>query len=159
VKTADDLWAQALQQLPANEQATLRDATVGDLHPKCAPTVVAATTTLTPLSATTTTIVGGARALCPEPERLCAAAARKRDECDAKRWRFELHGRTYILRDVAEKVIAWLNTFKQVGDVAVQYDPGHAPLPWAGVRFLLEVGRCPAYTSLRGRSPLGQRHY
>jgi hypothetical protein len=29
--------------------------------------------------------------------------------------------------------------FKQVGDVAVQYDPAHAALPWAGIRFLLQV--------------------
>lgn len=27
----------------------------------------------------------------------------------------------------------------EVGDVAVSYDPGHAALPWALVRFLLKV--------------------
>ena len=26
-----------------------------------------------------------------------------------------------------------------MGDIAVQYDPAHASLPWAGVRLLLEV--------------------
>jgi len=29
--------------------------------------------------------------------------------------------------------------FKAVGDMAMQYDPAHASLTWAGVRFLLRV--------------------
>lgn len=33
----------------------------------------------------------------------------------------------------------WIDHFKEVVDVAVQYDPVHAALPWAGVRFLLQV--------------------
>jgi hypothetical protein len=45
------------------------------------------------------------------------------------------------MRDAAHKVIVWLNLFKQVSDIAAQYDPGHAALPWAGVRFLLEVSK------------------
>lgn len=43
------------------------------------------------------------------------------------------------MRDVFEKVIRWLDTFKQVGDVAVQYDPAHAALPWAAIRLILQV--------------------
>ena len=49
------------------------------------------------------------------------------------------NGKEIVLRDVLEKIIRWLNYFKAVGDAAVQYDPGHAALPWAGVRFLLQV--------------------
>ena len=41
--------------------------------------------------------------------------------------------------DLFCKVIRWINLFKQVGDAAVQYDPVHASLPCAGVRFLLQV--------------------
>jgi hypothetical protein len=33
----------------------------------------------------------------------------------------------------------WVSKFKAVGDMAVQYDPAHAALPWAGVRVLLQV--------------------
>jgi hypothetical protein len=36
-------------------------------------------------------------------EPLCQIAARKKAECDAKSRRFGLHGRTYILRDMANK--------------------------------------------------------
>lgn len=44
-----------------------------------------------------------------------------------------------ILRDHAERIVNWLHKFKEVGDIAVQYDPVHAALPWAGVRFLRQV--------------------
>jgi hypothetical protein len=50
-----------------------------------------------------------------------------------------LQERNIILRDVAEKIVFWLDKFKEVGDVAVNFDPVHAALPWAGVRLLLQV--------------------
>jgi len=45
------------------------------------------------------------------------------------------------LWDEADKVMLWLDRFKQVGDIAVNADPIHAGLPWAGIRLLLEVCR------------------
>lgn len=48
-------------------------------------------------------------------------------------------GENIILRDVFEKIITYVQKFKEVGDVAMQYDPAHAALPWAGVRLLLQV--------------------
>ncbi len=64
-----------------------------------------------------------------------------RDECVAKRWHFRRPdtGETIILRDVFGKIVSWINLFKQIGDSAVQYDPQHAALPWAGIRFVLQV--------------------
>ena len=44
-----------------------------------------------------------------------------------------------IFMDLFSKVVRWIDLFKQVGDMAVQYDPVYATLPWAGVRFLLQV--------------------
>jgi hypothetical protein len=41
--------------------------------------------------------------------------------------------------DLFAKIVKWIDLFKQVWDAAVQYDPVHASLPWAGVRFLLQV--------------------
>lgn len=35
-----------------------------------------------------------------------------------------------IVRDVMEKNVHWVNCFKEVGDNAIQFDPGHAALPW-----------------------------
>ena len=73
---------------------------------------------------------------------LLKTAEEKRQLYLQKRWKFKKsNGEEVILRDVLEKVIVWLQKFKEVGDVAVQYDPSHASLPWAGIRFLLQVIR------------------
>lgn len=67
-------------------------------------------------------------------------AVQKQSYCDDRRWKFELNGRPIILRDVAGKIIVWIDKFKQIGDIAVNFDPVHASLPWAGIRLLLQVG-------------------
>ena len=72
-------------------------------------------------------------------QHLRAAATEKQKDCEDKRWKYELNGRQIILRDVAGKIIAWIDKFKQIGDIAVNFDPVHASLPWAGIRFLLQV--------------------
>ncbi|RDW56499.1 hypothetical protein BP5796_13140 [Coleophoma crateriformis] len=69
-----------------------------------------------------------------------ALTEKSRDECIGKRWRYvRKNGESVMLIDLFSKVIKWLDHFKQIGDIVVQYDPGHAALPWAGVRFLLQV--------------------
>lgn len=68
-----------------------------------------------------------------------AAAKEKQEYCYKKRWAFTFAGRAVTLKDEADKVVRWLNRFKDVGDVAVTVDPVHAGLPWAGIRLLLEV--------------------
>ncbi|SPJ73916.1 uncharacterized protein FTOL_03646 [Fusarium torulosum] len=61
-------------------------------------------------------------------------------ECAAKSWRLRRkNGATVSVRDVLSKVVKWVNHFKEIGDIVVQYDPAHAALPWAGVRFLLQI--------------------
>lgn len=64
------------------------------------------------------------------------------NESIKKRWRVVVPGRTgktIIIRDLLEKITKWLNMFVKVGDAAMQYDPAHAALPWAGLRYLLQV--------------------
>lgn len=46
-----------------------------------------------------------------------------------------------IVRDVLGKMVKWIDHFKKISDIAIQYDPVHAALPWAGVRFLLQVSQ------------------
>ncbi|KAL8707486.1 MAG: hypothetical protein Q9225_007745, partial [Loekoesia sp. 1 TL-2023] len=61
-------------------------------------------------------------------------AQEKRQLCMHKRWKFKrANGDEIIIRDVVEKIVGWLDTFKTVADVAVQFDPVHASLAWAGV--------------------------
>lgn len=66
-------------------------------------------------------------------------AQEKRRLCQRKHWKVTINGKTIVLRDVVEKIIEWLDHFKAIGDVGSQYDPTHAALPWAGVRFVLKV--------------------
>ena len=68
----------------------------------------------------------------------------KRNVCMQKRWKYKkANGDVLILRDIFEKIVTWVSKFKEVGDAAVQYDPSHAALPWAAVRFFLQVGTLP----------------
>ncbi|KAJ9634602.1 hypothetical protein H2199_008885 [Coniosporium tulheliwenetii] len=108
-----DLWTEALHTLSVKEQAAIRN-----LIPPQA-------NSPQPLS----DVIGD----------LCALVEKKRAECEDKRWKFEHNGQQVILRDVADRVIICLDKFKAVGDVAVNYDPSHLSLPWAGVRFILHA--------------------
>lgn len=75
-------------------------------------------------------------------DQLRCAAEEKKNLCLAKRWKYsKKNGETIILRDVIDKIITWIDKFIRIGDCAVQYDPIHAALPWAGVRLLLQVER------------------
>lgn len=62
-----------------------------------------------------------------------------------KRWQLSrTNGKVVNVRDVFGKIAGCIQKFKEVGDNVVQYDPGHAALPWAAVRFVLQVG--PSHT-------------
>ncbi|KAL8726835.1 MAG: hypothetical protein Q9166_006451 [cf. Caloplaca sp. 2 TL-2023] len=68
------------------------------------------------------------------------AAEQKKQLCMQKRWKYtKNNGDVVIVRDLCEKMIKWAHKFKEIGDIAVQYDPTHASLPWAGVRFFLQL--------------------
>lgn len=69
-----------------------------------------------------------------------AVVEEKKQGCLNKRWKYKnSKGEVVILRDVFAKIVTWIDKFKEVGDNAVQYDPGHAALPWAAVRLVLQV--------------------
>ena len=83
------------------------------------------------------------------PDDVLAAVENKKKLCLDKRWKYKRsNGEIVILRDVFEKMVKWVNTFKKIGDVVVQYDPGHAALPWAGVRFFLQVSGSNEFSSI-----------
>lgn len=57
-----------------------------------------------------------------------------------KQWKLKSKdGREIVLRDVFNKITDSINKFKEVGDMLVQYDPAHTAIPWAVVRFVLQV--------------------
>ncbi|KAK2036992.1 hypothetical protein LZ31DRAFT_482286, partial [Colletotrichum somersetense] len=72
--------------------------------------------------------------------QLLAATIEAKQSLDERLWSFKRwDGKKVIVRDVLTKMAKWVNHFKEIGDIAVQYDPVHAALPWAGIRFLLNV--------------------
>ena len=72
------------------------------------------------------------------------AAVEQRDQYKASGAKFTFHGKEIILSDVAEKVIGWVNTFKNIGDIASSFNP-HASLAWSVVKLFIEV-RKPFYS-------------
>lgn len=66
-------------------------------------------------------------------------AEEKRKETEEKAWRIDFGGRRIVIQDVANKIVMWLHAFKGVGDIIAQCDPVHVGLPWAAIRFILQV--------------------
>ena len=54
-------------------------------------------------------------------------------------WKISFRGDEIVLKDIGMKILRWVDNFKQIGDIVVQYDPAYAALPWAGFRILLKV--------------------
>lgn len=48
-----------------------------------------------------------------------------------------------FVRESVEQTVSIINKFLAVGDVAASFDPVHAALPWAAVRFVLVVSFLP----------------
>ncbi|KAL8638503.1 MAG: hypothetical protein Q9228_004347 [Teloschistes exilis] len=68
------------------------------------------------------------------------AAEEKKQLFMQERWKYKKeNGEVVIICDLCEKLIKWVDKFKAIGDVAVQYDPTQAALPWAAVRFFLQL--------------------
>jgi hypothetical protein len=80
-----------------------------------------------------------------------AATEEKKRECLEKRWKYtNRRGEKIVIRDLIDKIIVWVDKFKSAGDMLMQYDSAHAALPWAGIRFFLQlaVDDCQAFGSV-----------
>jgi hypothetical protein len=65
----------------------------------------------------------------------------EREQWLKRRWMIPRANKPPIIpRDKIHQIIFWIERFIQIGDCALKYDPAHAALPWAGVRFVLKVG-------------------
>ncbi|GKZ81649.1 hypothetical protein AnigIFM56816_006170 [Aspergillus niger] len=71
---------------------------------------------------------------------ILVALETQRDRCKRDKWTtISIGGKEIVIRDVCSKIVAYVKKFMEVVDAAVQIDPAHAALPWAGVRFLLQL--------------------
>lgn len=64
------------------------------------------------------------------------AVGEKRNLCRQKMWKFTWDEKEFILRDIADKMITWVNKFK---NSRTQGDPIDLRIPWGLIRYLLEV--------------------
>ncbi|KAH8664515.1 hypothetical protein BX600DRAFT_464581 [Xylariales sp. PMI_506] len=70
-----------------------------------------------------------------------AAVQAKKEESLRKRWKVVVKGRTIIVRDILEKISAWVKKMMAVGDSIVQLDASFtSTLPWAAVKLILQAG-------------------
>jgi hypothetical protein len=72
-------------------------------------------------------------------ENVLDQAVRSRDACRERGLKFKFGEKTFVVRDLADKILSWVEKFKEIGDIAMQHDPGHAALPWAGMRLVLQA--------------------
>lgn len=73
-------------------------------------------------------------------EEIVKAVNDQSDRCLQRRWTVQgRHGRKIVIRDVCAKMASGIKKFVEVVDVAVNYDPVHSALPWAGIRVFLQV--------------------
>ncbi|XRM38240.1 hypothetical protein ABZX51_001673 [Aspergillus tubingensis] len=63
---------------------------------------------------------------------IITAIEMQRDRCKRHKWSTTTIGGKEI-------IIPCMNKFASVVDIVVSYDPVHAALPWAGVRFVLQL--------------------
>jgi len=105
----DDLWGKALQTLKPADQIIIRE---------------------TSTSTDRLQVLQDVLVLARESERTS----------QEKEWKWKNRkGEFIVIRDVFGKTITWIEKIKGIGDTIVQYDPGHAALPWAAARLLLQA--------------------
>ncbi|KAF8451222.1 hypothetical protein BGX38DRAFT_1269487 [Terfezia claveryi] len=70
-------------------------------------------------------------------QKLFDIAKQAEEEHAAKQFMLKWGNKEIDVQEKAKGFVSWLNKFKEIGDIVMQYDPAHAALPWAGVRFIL----------------------
>ncbi|KAL3485038.1 hypothetical protein BJX62DRAFT_243369 [Aspergillus germanicus] len=75
-----------------------------------------------------------------DPTRILGDIETQVHEAKKKQWRFrKRNGEEVTVREVFEKIASWVTKFKGIGDIASGIDPLHVGLPWAAMRFFLQL--------------------
>ena len=72
---------------------------------------------------------------------ILTTAQDKQELCERHQWEISFLGKRYVLRNIIENIIVHLRNVREVVDTIVSWDPAHMALPWAAVKFLLQVGQ------------------
>ncbi|SCO92739.1 related to WD40-repeat protein (notchless protein) [Fusarium oxysporum] len=70
-------------------------------------------------------------------ERIAQAIQDGQHGREQREWKVTIGDKEYSARGLVDKTVNILNKFIGLGDVAVSFDPVHAALPWAAIRFVL----------------------
>ena len=60
---------------------------------------------------------------------------------ESGRWRIVTPSGEINFGQTFDKLVSWVQKFAAIGDTIATYDPGHAALPLAAMRFVLQVSR------------------
>ena len=109
---AKDLWEVALQQLPQSKQRKLKSLGLDKLN---------------------------SGAVESEIDDLIGVVNKKQEECEKKFWHVSVGENDFVLRNYTTKIVGWL---EKAGDIAIQFAPPQASLPWSVVKSMMKVSNC-----------------
>jgi hypothetical protein len=67
---------------------------------------------------------------------LSSLARTRQEECENKFWKLRVGDHEIVLRDYAVTIVDGL---RKIGDIAVQFAPPQASIPWSAVKALMQV--------------------
>ncbi|KAL2826282.1 ankyrin repeat-containing domain protein [Aspergillus cavernicola] len=104
-----DRWRDAFKSLPEDKQKTLKD--MGFDKPR---------------SANVKTSISD----------LVTSVNERQAECETKFWQVNVGGKDIVFRDYTTSIVGWL---EKAGDIAIQFAPPQASLPWDLVKSLMKI--------------------
>lgn len=67
---------------------------------------------------------------------LVSEVNKKQEECEKKFWHVNINAEKIVLREYTTQILGWL---EKAGDIAVQFAPPQASLPWSVVKSMMKV--------------------
>ncbi|AEO64672.1 uncharacterized protein THITE_74764 [Thermothielavioides terrestris NRRL 8126] len=69
-------------------------------------------------------------------QELLNLVKKKQEECERKFWRLRVGDHEIVLRDYAATIVG---CWQKIGDIAIQFAPPQASIPWSAVKALLQI--------------------
>ncbi|KXG50107.1 uncharacterized protein PGRI_060740 [Penicillium griseofulvum] len=104
-----DRWQKAFENLPENKQIILKEMDFDKPNPVN---------------------------VAPNITELIDAINAKQEECERRFWKTTVGGNEIVFRDYTTSIISWL---EKAGDIAIQFAPPQACLPWGLVKSLMQI--------------------
>jgi hypothetical protein len=76
------------------------------------------------------------------PKQMAAFVRSRIEIMEQKQWMLQWDQKSIVVRDQAERIVKFVQTFQNLGTAIAQIDPIHVGIPWAGVCAVLNVSTC-----------------